>query len=109
MSLRELRSQFHNKTLEIRSIDRLIDTYKFEDAYKLANDQQKEEIALILKLHSCALIKKWIRDILSGPIRYWSYRRLREAAKNENIHRYSRLDRDDLIAALEAKYATSMG
>lgn len=108
MTIRELRSQFHSRTLEIRAIDRLLDTDKFSDAYNMASEQQQKDIESILKSDNCRLVRQWILDILSGPVKYWSFRRLRDAAKNENVPRYSRLDRDALIKALEKIYAAGV-
>lgn len=89
--------------LEYRAVDSLLYTDRFEDAYNRSTEQHRDMLLVILKSGRLEALRRWIRERLEGPLRFASYRRLRELSKRENIHRWSRLDRDELLEALKMK------
>jgi len=103
MNMQEIQRNFHSKMLEFRAVDSLLWTERFEDAYNRTTEQHRDMLVVILKSGRLEALRVWIKERLEGPLRYASYRRLRELGKRENIHRWSRLDRDELLAALEKK------
>ena len=103
MRLSELQDKFHRRMLECRAIDSFIYTERFEAAWDSATFEQRDKLVLILKSGQLAPVKAWAKDRLAGPLRFQSYRQLRDLGKRENISRWSRLTRDELIEILEKK------
>lgn len=103
MNLGDVQSFFHKRALESRAIDALIYTERFEAAFQLATEQHQSELVVILKSNSIARLRAWIKERLAGPLKFASYRQLRLRAQKENVPRWSRLDRDGLLEALEKK------
>lgn len=104
VNLDEVRNDFHNQVLKMRSVERILDSKDFELAFKKANEHQLDMLSMILiSMNNIGAVRQWIRDLIEEPLGLRSYRALRDLAKNENVPRYSRLNRDQLIRALEKK------
>jgi hypothetical protein len=103
ITLRDIRDDFHNQVLRMRSMERILESREFEQAFKKANEKQIDLLHLTLMSHHVDAARQWIRDLIEEPLGLRSYRALRDLAKNENVPRYSRLNRDQLIRALEKK------
>ena len=99
----ELQNRVHRRMLEWRSLDAFILTERFEDAYKRATGPEVDRLILILKSGQLEAVRQWAKDRMAGPLRFQSYRQLRDLGRRENVQRWSRLTRDELIAALEKK------
>lgn len=102
-NLLEAMSNVHKTMLEWRAFDTLLTTDRFEAAIKASTGEHLDDLEVILKSGRTERLKRWIKDRLAGPLKFRPYRQLRELAKRENVPRWSRLDRDELIAALTAK------
>ena len=97
----EIRSDFHNQLLKMRSIERTLDSREFEIAFRKATDHQRGVLDVMLKSQLATCVKRWVQDLIEEPLGVKSFRTLRELAKQANVPRYSRLNRDQLIRALE--------
>ena len=98
-----VREELHSAILKMRSLERMLESKEFEIAFKKATDEQVKTLQSMLKAQSVLAVRRWIRDLIEEPLGLRSYRALRDLAKNENVPRYSRLNRDQLIRALEKK------
>lgn len=103
MKLQEVLEKVHRRMLEFRAVDSLIHTEKFEDAFSSAKEGHIDNLLVILKSGQIDRLRAWIRERLAGPLRFQSYRQLRELGKRENIPRWSRLTRDELLEVLEKR------
>jgi len=103
MKLEEVRHWIHRVMLEWRAIDSLLETEKFENAYARADEAQCNRLPMILKSGRIDTLRRWIKDCLAGPLKFQSYRQLRELAKQANVPRWSRLTRDEILEALEGR------
>lgn len=103
MKLSEVQNRFHAKALEIRAIDAFVNTDRFEDAFARASPEDRERLLLILKSGKLEAVRSWVKDRLAGPLRFRSYRQLRDIGRRENVPLWSRLTRDELLEVLEKK------
>jgi hypothetical protein len=105
MKLPETQKKVHEKMLEWRAVDSLVASDKFEDAFSRAREGHLDHLTVILRSGQLEGLKQWIKERLAGPLKFQSYRQLRELGKRANIPRWSRLTRDELLEILEAKSA----
>lgn len=103
MRLEEVRNDFHNQVLKLRAIERLLDSSDFEIAFRKATEPQRDVLQVMLKSQAVTCVRRWVQDLIEEPLGVKSFRTLRELAKRANVPRYSRLNRDQLIRALEKK------
>ena len=108
MRIQEVRNRVHQHMLEWRAIDALIDSDKFDEAYHAATIEQRDRLIVILKSGQLEPVRRWVKERLAGPLHHQSYRQLREQGKRENVPRWSRLTRDELIDILEKKNVASV-
>lgn len=99
----EIRLDFHNQVLKLRAIERLLDSRDFEIAFRKATEPQRDVLQVMLKSQAVTCVKRWVQDLIDEPLALKSFRTLRELAKQANVSRYSRLNRDQLIRALEKR------
>lgn len=100
-------SRLRKRLLDLRRLERVVENRRFAAALDRANPEQIRHFdEVISKSEDAEEWRRWVDTVLYEPIEYMSYRALRELAKNNNIPRYSRLSRDEL---LEALLATGMG
>lgn len=97
----EIRVEFHNKVLRARAIERLLNSEAFEEAIGLGRDVDIMILEIILLDLDLDSVRKWILEHIHDKLEDWSYRRLRDYAKQENIPRYSRMDKDELITEIQ--------
>lgn len=107
MTLEELLVKFHEKMLVYRAIDAYIVTDRFERAYEKAGAHHRAELLVILKSENLDALKTWVYTRLIGPLDEQSYRELRERAKQQNVSRWSRLSKDELLEELCNKRSTT--
>jgi len=101
--IQEHQTSIHNQILKLRSIERLLQSDKFEDAYGAATGEDFKELDTILKILNIKQLKLWIFKINEGSLETMSSRRLKELCKEQSIPYWSRLDRIEMIEELNAK------
>ena len=82
----------------MRAVLRIAETKDFAIAYDRANEDQKSKL---ISISTAKDMRVWIALVMDSPLSSLSYRKLRDLAKQDNVHNYSRLDRDGLIRELE--------
>lgn len=108
MQYEDFAKQVHDRMLSLRALDAFVTSPRFERAFDEAAPHHKQALEMILKSEDVDALRQWAADRLAGPYGEWSYRQLRDKAKELNIPRWSRLDRDELQLALEEYDATSV-
>lgn len=101
--IQEHQTSIHNQILKLRSIERLLQSDKFEDAYGAAMGKDFEGLDWILKNLNFKQLKVWIFKINEGSLETMSSRRLKELCKEQSVPYWSRLDRQEMIEELHAK------
>lgn len=96
-----LLEDFHARTLRMRAVERILDSKDFEIAYLKASEHQKDRLNFILLGPCLESIRDWVASLIEEPLQLCSYRALRKLAQQENVMRYSRMSRDELIRRLE--------
>lgn len=84
----------------LRAVLRIAETKAFGIAFEQASEDHRK---LLILISTPRAMREWIAKANGRPLETLSYRRLREMGKNANLFNYSRLTRDELIAALEKK------
>lgn len=100
MKYEEVVGGFHKRVLEMRAIDAFLETERFDEAFDRAKANERERLLVILKSESIERVRAWTTEQLAGPLKFRSFRQLRELAKKNNVYRWSRLSRDELLEAL---------
>lgn len=108
-TLESIRLDAHDDLLSARQFDRAVGSADFEDAYARATGDELVLLSVILKSKDTDQLKQWIRSRLYTVLEDMPYGRLRELASQEQIPKYSRMSKSELILALTAKHATSLG
>ena len=85
------------ETLNLRAIDRIIQSPEFVESWRQASIQEREELLRVLGNKNLAGIKLWLKP---RNVADMSYRELRDLAQRYSLPRYSRLDKEQLIHAL---------
>ncbi len=96
-----IQSEYHNRVLILRAFERLLNSDAFENALQYATDGAKAFMWLILANNDLNGLRKWIIENTVESLEDWSHRRLRDFAKQENIPRYSRMDKEELITEIQ--------
>jgi len=86
-------------------VHRISETKDFANAFAKANEEQRAKLILISNAKD---MRVWMAMANNQPLAALSYRKLRDMAKSENVFNYSRLTRDEIIAALEQRRARSV-
>jgi hypothetical protein len=103
MKLEDLRYEVHKRTLAFRAIDGLFNTENFEEAFRVAKEHDIASLISILKSGNLYQLRQWVKDRLIGPMKYQSLRDLKQIARGKGISCWSRMNRDELLAALKLK------
>jgi len=102
-SLMDLILLARNRYLDYRALDRIMRTSTFHDAYKQATKDQKAALETIVEGHSTLKLRRWIRDVLQANLELMSYNDLRDLAMIEQIRRYSRMTKPQLLRAIKER------
>lgn len=95
VAIHNIRNDVHNRTLNFRALDRLVNSADFEEAFKIDSNNQAVRNALIEG--DVLFIEKWIDQTLTREIGELSIRKLRLLASELEIPYYSSLTRIELI------------
>ncbi len=91
------------ETLNLRAIDRIIQSRDFEDAWKRSTTEQREQLLKALGNKDLDSVRIWLRSTVRTALADLSYRELRDLAQGHLIPRYSRLDKEQLILQLQQR------
>lgn len=98
MGLDQIRNAARASTLRARAIERIVCSDEFGEAYQ----KSQKGLDLIIKLGKPDDLRQWIREQLCNGIEDLPYGKLRELASANQIPRYSRMNKDELLRALYA-------
>ena len=96
-----LRETLHNKVLVARSLEYVISQPMFERLWNDSNTLEKEKAQKLIDKLDREGIQLWIRGHRSVDIAEMSVRRLYDTARKLGIKNYSRLAKDELVAAIK--------
>jgi hypothetical protein len=91
------------RTLDQRAIDRLIQTQNFREAWEQASQVQRSLLVQLISNSSIEEVREWFKSVYTKKIVDLSYRELRVLGQRARIPYYSRMQKEDLIAALLKK------
>lgn len=95
VTLDTLREEVHLKTLQLRKLERLVESQAFAKAYSINNSDPLLHFAI----SDCNLgyIEEWIKQTLRFDISEMPLRDLRNVASRLGIANYTRYDKDLLL------------
>lgn len=97
-SVSHVRISVHNRCLDFRAMDRLVQSPEFEQAFKL--DPNNVFIQFAILSGNVTEVDKWVKATLGREIGEMSIRNLRDVASRLGIRYYSSLTRDELIVKI---------
>lgn len=87
------------RLLDLRAVDRLTMTDRFDRALEVATDSDINDLD---KLNTPSEWRDWISKRLKETLADRSFNELRNLARKNGVVRYSRMNRDELLEALRA-------
>ena len=99
--LTKLKEEAHNRILSCRCIERLIDSEKFEKAFKLATQEEKDQVLNLIRQSDYDALLLWT-DQHGESLEYaeMSIRTLRSIAQKIGVPYYSRLGKASLLSEI---------
>lgn len=98
-----IREELHNKLLRLRSIESVVLTDRFERLWEVSTKKQREEVQKFIDLPDKQAIIKWMKNHPSLDLGEMDTRALKERAKRLQIPNWSRMQKTDLIRAIQKK------
>ena len=95
VAIHDIKNDVHNRTLNFRALDRLVNSFEFEEAFNIDSNNEKVRIAIIEG--NIEFIEKWINSTLTREIGELSIRKLRLLASELEVKYYTSLKRNELI------------
>jgi len=105
MILTDLQTLAHNTTLRARSVDYLVSTRKFTDAFDQASDEQKSTLQRAVMDSDAMLINTIIRTITHDCLESKNIHELREIGKLCSIYGVTKLSKSQLIILIRKEQA----
>lgn len=99
----DFQMEFRNETLKQRSVNRLVQTDGFATAWKIASLNARAHVYAKMHQLDIEAVRDWIRQYTKRGLAGSNIRRLRFIASNNHIKNYSRMQKDEIIAALVEK------
>lgn len=96
-----VRKNVHNRLLRLRQLDRLVESDDFAKAYEAADSGQCADIIVFLRDAKVLDLKYLVRKILRNDLPSKSYGELRDLAIIEQVPNYSRMNKQELLKALQ--------
>ena len=96
--LQNLQKELHNSYLDLRALDRLIQTNRFEVLYK--ESTTKQQVAIYVYNHDIVAVKEWMKEQNNSLLEKTKIQ-LVQLAKKLQIRNYSRMSRDELLRILK--------
>lgn len=94
------RDRLYNDILDLRSLERLINSKSFELAWDSATDEEKGTVLQLIEKKDSRASRKWMKDHNQANL---SLRELREIASQLSIIGYSRLPKEQLLVLIYQK------
>lgn len=106
----KVREKLRKRHLNLRAVLRLAERREFGSVYDGASEADQKALGILIDDPNINLqsLKEWMANASKKPLAAWSYRKVRDLAKNNNIFNYSRLSKDELIEELEKADARFM-
>ncbi len=105
MGAKEIRETVHSCTLDMRSIDRTVESYLFDIGYLELSKKEKEALDELVKSikelsDKAGKFKEWYQR--NRRSFYWGLKtdELRDKARKQNIKNWSRMTKLELIQAI---------
>lgn len=95
-----LRSQVRGQLSTLRSIDRLVQSPSFQDAYEAATEEQLVIIHKYILDTNYRDLWHYVRKITRSNYWEWTIVDLKNLARQRFIRNYSRMDKEQLVRAL---------
>ena len=91
----DIKTYVHNRTLNFRALDRLVNSPEFDEALRL--DSNNAEVCHAIVEGNIRFIERWIDSTLTRELGELSIRKLRLRASELKIPYYTSLTRTELI------------
>ena len=101
MKYNQLLKDVHDKLLQLRAIERIILSNRFQDLYEGSSDTKRAKVDWIIYQGSLSRLQKWVCYHPDLPLEECSLDQLRSRAKLRRINNYSRLYKHELIRELQ--------
>ena len=89
--------------MNLRAIDRVIQSNDFVVAWSHATQNQREELLRVLGNKDLNGVRLWVHKVGYQSLLDLPYRELRDLAQRHSVPRYSRLDKDQLVIELKKR------
>lgn len=102
-SLHDLRMTLHRRHLLTLNIYRFVEQSAFQQAYKLANETEKEDVMKHIEKSDLPNLTYWTKCILKAHRQYefLDVRYLRELVQDLGVRNYSIMTRLELVSMLQ--------
>lgn len=88
----------HQKCLDFRALDRLVQSVRFEEALRL--DPNNVQLHQALIDGNIAFVESWITVVLKKEIGEYNMKELRDVARKLGIPFYTTYSKDDLLVEI---------
>ena len=102
MKIKDLRTQTHSELLNQRSLDRYVNSDRFEEAFKLATDKEKKVLSQLVNECDVPKLRTLVKGIFTkhDDLANLDQRTLRERARQCSVRNYNHLGKLQLVAAI---------
>ena len=102
MELTKIRKKIHSDLLDLRNTERFIFGDKFEEAYKNAKEEERENVQKFIIERDISNLKVWSKKILLNgeTLDSMNFEQLRERAREVGIPRYNKLNKIQLLSTI---------
>jgi hypothetical protein len=107
MSLKVVQTEVHNLILNVRRLDRVINSSEFEALFSTLDVEDQAHVLLIIKNLSASQLIQWYEERLHSEVGDFSVRQLRITASRLGIARYALMDKVQLIRNIIYEQARS--
>lgn len=104
MKLDELKAQQHRFSLEMRALDRILESEEFSTLFHKLHGTEKESLILLCKMHEKDAVQKMLRDKTRERLEDLTYKDLRLLASQLKIYKYGCMSKARLVAKIEEHY-----
>ena len=106
MNVSQLQVDFHDRVLNGRAIDKIINSDAFVAIYRNSTEEELKNLDEILRTFDKVDLKIWMDDHSFLPLDDWSILRMHSLASKLNIYNYSRMPKVDLAIAIRKQQET---
>lgn len=101
-SLEQLKKTLHARHLAALNLYRFVGQPAFQEAYKVAKDEEKEHAAMLIEKLDEASLKHWTKTVLKKYHQYemLDSRYLRDVAQDAGVRGYANMTRTELVLCL---------